>query len=161
MNALSRAALVGAVIAVAELLIGIYFHPEDDFAITVVQGLVPFPLGFLLGWAVRLPRWAFVAAAAPLAMGACLFFEVAFLPYTEDMTYRVLAGFTIAVAGYLLTAWLFTTGNWVPRASVVSAIFIAIVATSSVQEAIRRSEPVGSLPHYGVPIPPDQLAAAS
>ncbi|WP_344978444.1 hypothetical protein [Streptosporangium fragile] len=156
MKTLIRAASVGAVIGAAEILIPIYYKPGGGefagFAILGAVAFVPFPLGLLLCWVAKLRLWGAVAVLAPFTMFAFTLFELTLAPYADHAVYRSLTVFAGAVAGYLVTAWVFTPGNWVPRVLAVGAIVFAYPVSSLVDDAMRESERIRDLAGSGVPL---------
>ncbi|GLW99507.1 hypothetical protein Misp02_35940 [Microtetraspora sp. NBRC 16547] len=152
---MSRAALVGTAIGVVEILIlvGARLIPDEESALwaLLAMAVVPFPLGLLLGRAARLRLWGFVGIFAPFAMFA--FVSVAMIPvFPADDRWWVGAIFVSATAGFLVTAWLFTEGSWVPRVFAAGAMLLSYVAVPLAGDAIRESERIRQLKNSGVPL---------
>ncbi|MEV0827645.1 hypothetical protein [Nonomuraea rubra] len=72
MNALIRAALVGAVIGLAEhaLVTPALEHGERLAFLALLAG--PFPAGMLLSFWAKLPRWWLLSVMGPIAVGMCM-----------------------------------------------------------------------------------------
>ncbi|HUR07121.1 MAG TPA: hypothetical protein VM347_31565 [Nonomuraea sp.] len=153
---LCKAALVGATIGVSANLVGDYWPhwaEDEDFSGFVVTALSPFPLGLLLGWVTKLPRWPLVGVLAPFAMYALAMAEIPFRSWMPDGKLFSLLTFAVpAMIGFLLTAWLCALRSWTVGASIVGTIVLACSATSPVAREIRESERTRDLKNSGLPL---------
>lgn len=85
MNALIRAMLVGSVVGLAQVLLHLH-GPRDLAANELPMFFLPLPLGMLLAWYGRLPRWWLVAL-----LGQCVVIVLA-LPVGRGQAGGVVPG---------------------------------------------------------------------
>ncbi|MET9063875.1 hypothetical protein [Streptosporangium sandarakinum] len=155
MRVLFRAALVGTVIGLMEVLL--YFYgPEDDFTGANTMLLTPFPAGLILGWSIRLPRWWQVAVVAPFVNIAIIALALHDLTFPDIMDLGVLPGSLIFVAigvgGHVAAAAILVPGNWTLHASVVGAVVIGFAGMSLRPDVIAEAARARRLAHSGIPL---------
>ncbi|MEV4249134.1 hypothetical protein AB0J63_37675 [Streptosporangium canum] len=155
MNVLLRAALVGTIIGLVEVPIYLY-GPEDDFTGANTMLLTPFPVGLVLGWLIRLPRWWQVAILAPFVNIAIITLALHNLTFPEIMDLGVLPGSLVFAAigagGHVAATAMLVPGDRTLRASVVGAVVIGFAGMSLGQDAIAEAARARRLAHSGIPL---------
>lgn len=108
MSALVRAALVGAVVGIAEAMLYV-FGDADEIPVVLAMALLPFPLGMFLSWFGRLPlSWAVSTLASFLLYVLMLAFAVFGLTLSTAMDFGAVTGtaafMALGVIGYVAAA---------------------------------------------------------
>ncbi|WP_219504873.1 hypothetical protein [Nonomuraea ceibae] len=128
MSALVRAALVGAVVGIAEAMLYV-FGDADEIPVVLAMALLPFPLGMFLSWFGRLPlSWAVSTLASFLLYVLMLAFAVFGLTLSTAMDFGAVTGtaafMALGVIGYVAAAAIVMPGP--ARARSLAAGFVAV-----------------------------------
>ncbi|TMR25310.1 hypothetical protein ETD86_01570 [Nonomuraea turkmeniaca] len=154
MHALGKAAVVGAVIGMAEALLQL--HGPDDFTGVVFMLLTPVVLGLLLNWAIALPRWGAVAVVAPFVNIALILVGFGRMTFVEVMDLGVGEGnaifMMIGASGNVVAAALVGPGSQVLRSVAAGAVAVGFLGVTSHQGTIAGTAQVRRLESSDVPL---------
>ncbi|MEU4231834.1 hypothetical protein AB0F17_46705 [Nonomuraea sp. NPDC026600] len=140
MNAAARAALVGAVVGLAQFVI-LYWRGDDIGSLDALALIaLPYGLGFFLSWWGRLPRWWGVATAGPAVTAAFLLANIFVLriPEIRDLGdwQTALCLMALGATAYLAAGGIFMPVHRGLRGLLIAGVAVAYVAVWSAPDVI-------------------------
>ncbi|MEV0344896.1 hypothetical protein AB0H88_03970 [Nonomuraea sp. NPDC050680] len=156
MNASLRAALVGAVVGLAQFVL-LCLRGDNigllDLLMTVVLSS---GLGFFLSWWGRLPRWWGVGLVGPAVIVAFLLADLPLVSATETMDsgdwQMGLSLMALGATAYLAAAGLFMSVHRALRVLMVAGVAVAYLAVWSAQDVLADATRAHRLARSGVPL---------
>ncbi|NUR91651.1 MAG: hypothetical protein HOY71_46895 [Nonomuraea sp.] len=155
MNAMIRAALVGAVVGLAQVLIHL-FGPRDMVGNELLMLFAPFPLGLALSWFGMLRRWGLVALFGQLAVMILHIGMIFTVPMSVVMEFGAWQGGLVLMlagaCGYSMGAGLAMPVNTALRVSAVGVAASLVLAAWSNQTVIGYASVAKATAEAGLPL---------
>ncbi|MFG1690452.1 hypothetical protein ACGFNP_60635 [Nonomuraea sp. NPDC049269] len=156
MNAAARAALVGAVVGLAQFVI--FYWRGDDLGFLDVLALIllPYGLGFFLSWWGKLPRWWGVATAGPAITAAFLLANIfaLLMPKSVDLTdwQTALCLMALGATAYLAAGGIFMPVHSGLRVLLIAGVAVVYLAVWSASNVIADPTPANQPARAKVPL---------